>query len=353
MLRYLGTTIFFIAFTGILCGQRFVYDTLAVEFGSPSSPFPGIDIDTVTDIRKNDPAVIGIHETKKYLVIPVDRYVVLNNPLSCEIKGMFISDDKLRYDNILRFEIEEFDVFARKQFFITKYVAHANISLHSKSEDGRFNYVSNLLYETTVSPGGFMAKPKQGYQAVLDRWKTQFTVDIIQVSSCLQTGSVCRMPNLIEVPRSLRNNLVASMETSIWHDSWLVDGEIIFSRPESQKKFYRKAYGIRYRREQKLQSLEYSISNDQFNLRISDNFLLVLKSKLFFGLNLWTNEEYRERGFEDILLLDYSLGPVILFNPYYKRGVTFGTGVTGSGTFIYSEGFSVKPYITIQLGIKI
>jgi len=287
------------------------------------------------------------------MVIPVDRYVVLENPLSCEIMKMFVSDDELPDGNVLRLQINEFDVFSRKQMFRTKYVTHANISLLSKSEDGSCHHDGNLLYETTASPGGFMAKPKQGYQAVLDRWKEQFAGDMIQVSSCIQTGSVCQVQNLIGKSRSLRNNLIVNMETSIWHDSWLADGEIIFSRPESQRRFFRKAYGIRYRREHKLQSLEYSISNDQFNFRISDNFLLVLKSKLFFGFNLWTNEEFRGRGFEDIFLLDYSLGPGILFNPYYKRGITFGTGLTGSATFIYSEGFSVKPYITIQLGIKI
>jgi len=353
MLRYLCTTIIFIAFTGSLWGQRLIYDSLAVEFGSTGGPVPHVNIDTVMDARKNDPAVIGVHETNRYLVIPVDRYVVLDNPLSCEITGMFIIDDKSRHENVLRLEINEFDVFARRQFFMTKYVTHANISLLSGNEDDSFHHKGNLLYETTASPGGFMAKPKQGYQAVLDRWKDQFTEDMIQVSSCIQTGSVCRLPNLIDESHSLRNNLIISMETSIWHNSWLADGEIIFSRPESKRRFYRKAYCIRYRREERLQSLEYSISNDQFNFRISDNFSLVLKSKLFFGLNLWTDEEYRVRGFEDIFILDYSLGPGILFNPYYKRGITFGTGLTGSATFIYSEGFSVKPYISIQLGIKI
>jgi hypothetical protein len=353
MSRYLFTTIIFIVFTGSLWGQRLIYDSLAVEFGSPGRPVHCINIDTVTDDRKTNPAIIGVNEINRYMVIPVDRYVVLENTLSHEIMRMFVSDDKSRGGNVLRLEINEFDVFARKQMFRKKYVTYANISLLSKSKDGNFHHEGNLLYETTASPGGFMAKPKQGYQAVLDRWKDQFTEDMIQVSSCIQTGSFCQIPNLIDESRSLRDNLIVSTEISIWNDSWLADGEIIFSRPESQRRFFRKAYGLRYRREHKLQSLEYSISNDQFNFRISDNFLLTLKSKLFFGLNLWTSEEFRGHGFEDIFLLDYSLGPGILFNPYYKRGIVFGTGLTGSVTFIYSEGFSVKPYITIQLGIKI
>jgi len=353
MLRYLCTCAVFISLTGNLLGQRLIYDSLVVGFGSPGRPVHGIHIDTVTDVRKIDPAVIGVNEIKRYLVIPVDRYVLLENPLSYEIMRMFVSDDKLADGNVLRLKIDEFDVFPRKQMFRTKYVTHINISLFSKSEDGSFHHEGHLLYETTALTGGFMAKPKQGYQAVLDRWKEQFAGDMIQVSSCIQAGSVCGLSNLVDESCSFRNNLIVSTEASLWYDSWLVDGEIIFSRPESQKRFYRKAYCIRYRREHEFQSLEYSISNDQFNFRISDHFLLVVKSKLFFGFNLWTGEEYRERGFEDIFLLDYSLGPGILFNPYYKRGITFGTGLAGSITFIYSEGFSVKPYMTLQLGIKI
>jgi hypothetical protein len=330
-----------------------IYDSLTINFGTPRVPAYGVNIDTIVDARGINSLFIGVHETTKYLYIPVDRYVAISKPLPQELKGIFsIADDDFQVDKY-KLLINEFDVSIRKQFFTKKYIAHVNITLFSINKKGDHEKLGYLLYETTSSPKGFMPDAKMGYEVVLDSWKERFVADMVKLSACPQADINCRLPNLINESQSLRKNLLINIETAIWHDAWLTDGEIIFSRPESQSRFYRNAFCIRYRNEEKFQSYESSLANDQLNFRLSNNFVFTIKSKLFLGINLWSDTEYQDRGFEDVLLLDYSLGQYLLINPYYRKGITGGVGIMGSATYIYSEGFSLKPFLTLQLGIKL
>ncbi len=330
-----------------------IYDSLTISFGTPRVPVYGVKIDTIIDARNINPIFIGVHEATRYLYIPVDRYVAISKPLAIELKEFFsLADYDFKVDEF-KLLINEFDVGTQKQFFSKKYITLVDISVLSRNEKGDYEKLGHLIYEIATSPKGFMPDPKMGYDVVLDSWKDRFAADMIKLSSCPQSEYNCRLPNLINESQSLKKNLLVNLETALWLDTWLVDGEIIFSRPESQSRFYRHAFCIRYRNEEKFQSYESSLANDQLNFRLSEHFVFTIKSKLFLGINLWSDTEYQDRGFEDVLLLDYSLGQYFLFNHYYRKGITGGIGVMGSATYIYSEGFSVKPFLTLQLGIKL
>ena len=113
-------------------------------------------------------------------------------------------------------------------------------------------------------------------------------------------------------------------EFAISNNSWIVDGEILFSHPEGQRKFYRKASLMRYRYSKEYQSLETAFNNKQFHFRLNNSFLFSLKSKIFMGINLWSESEYKKHGLEDLLLVNLSMSQIITYNPFYKRGFICG-----------------------------
>ena len=78
-----------------------------------------------------------------------------------------------------------------------------------------------------------------------------------------------------------------------------------------------------------------------------------MKSKMFFGVNRWNENEYSKHGLEDLFLLDYSLSQHITMNRFYKKGITLGLGIMEDLTYIYSQNLSFKPYFVVQAGFKL
>lgn len=350
MSRYLKLTLISIFLSLNAWGQRMVYDSLKVNFGNNNNQAFGVCINELTDKRNSNPNFIGVFESNKYLFVPVDKYIALDKSLIDNLRLMFSENQDYEPLNCFNIEVKEFVLSTRNQFFTKKYVVHSILSVSQLQTDNQNKAIGHLIYEVSVSKRG---KSKIGFEAALESWKEKFTYDMIKLSVCPRNDSLCLVPNLVSPSYSIRKQLMVGLESSFWIDTWLLDAELFFSKPESEKRFFRKAYGFRYRKQDKFQSFESIISNDQYHIRLSKYFTTVTKSKLYLGLNLWNDEEYSSRGFEDVFLLDYSMGQSLIFNPYYKRGITASLGIMGSLTYIYSEGVSAKPFILFQIGFKI
>ena len=330
-----------------------VYDSLQISFGATSDISISLNLEAVNDERGEKPHFIGVFEIKKYLFVPVDKYITIERPIGQEISNLFEVEPYHANRKVYKLTIREFDLGIRSQLFSKRFFANVNIGVFEKGVDGSFQQTGILLYENAVSPKGGSSKVKQGYEALLDEWKRQFSSDMLKVAMCPQLQEGCEVTNFIAPSFSTRNNLLLNAESYFWVDSWLVDGEIIFSRPEALKRFYRRAYCLRYRKDPKFQSFESSISNDQYYIRLNRNFVLVTKSKLYFGINLWNEDEYKGKGFEDVFIFDYSIGQSINFNPYFSKGFTGSIGLMGNVTYIYSEFFTIRPFLSLQVGIKL
>jgi hypothetical protein len=345
MYRYLAIFLIILLPNASLFGQKMVYDSVLIEFGFIKNLKINAYADTVLDKRSTKPASIGVYEKVKYLFIPVDKYVMLYQPLSGEIKNLFSNDS----DSIkkIKLEIRQFDVNTRKRDFLsTSYICNAAISVYSLSNN-KENFEGTFLYENEVAK---TRKSDVGYEAAIDDWKIKFIEDMQKILNCNDT---CKIYNFRKEPNAWRKNMLVNSEFAVGPGSWLIDAEIVFSRPESEKKFYREGSCLRLRKEKKYESFETSLKNKQTFIRLNDNYLFVMKTKTFLGLNRWNANEYKKHGLEDVFLLDISLSQQIMYNKFYKRSITAGLGIMEDVTYLYSENFKFHPYLLIQLGIKL
>lgn len=312
-----------------------------------------MDVDTVIDLRAQKLHFIGVYETTRYFFIPVDRYVSVKQPLSVEIQNLFAYPGEQSHNKRFSLTLQEFEVLTQSQFFQKKYLTRTLIGVYTTDRQGHSEHLGNLLYDVSVSGKRPIKDGSSGFVASLDSWKRLFSADMLKLAHCPQEEEYCRLPNFFAPQQPIAHNIIANAEASVWKNTLLVDGELVFSRMENQRRFHRKTYGIRYRHESKFQSFEWSLANDQLNYRFSKHFMLTLKSRLFMGINRWNEEEFRQRNFLDIFIFDYSLGQQIVFNPFLKRGVVGGIGVMGDVSYIYSEGLSIIPLLTVHLGLKL
>lgn len=339
--------------SNVLLGQSKYYDSLVIEFGKSKINSINLFVDTVIDVRNSNRNCLGVWENKRYVFVPVDNFLLIQKPLATEIKGMFLKSSNKLTRSKHRLEIDEFNVFSTEKFFSKSFTCNASVSIFSLKEDNKYYYSGTLMYETTSKSRVKNKNIGSGYEDILDKWKINFMLDINKISACNAIDSLGAIPNYKRFSFPIKLNLYANLESFIGLKSWLLDGEIVFSRPETEKKFYRHGYSIRYRKDEKYESFESSGLNSHKNIRISDKMVLVLKKKLFFGLNRWIESEYRKHGLEDIFILDFSFSQGITFNQLSKKGITVGFGLMENVTYIYSENLSFRPYMLVQLGIKL
>ena len=336
----------------LIYGQKFVSDSLVVEFGKNDLQKINATVDTVVDQRNLSPNCIAITERSKYFNIPIDYRILTSKPLYAGIKEMFLNKPNSLAHTNYRLEIKEFSINAEPGFFKNTYKCNSIISVYSV-ENQKNKFLGTLLYEDQTAVKKDKKQPQKEYEACIDSWKAGFINDMYSIIFLSLADSTIPLKNLIKVQSDFRKNMIISSDVAIGLDSWLVDGEITFSRPEPQPQFSRKGNILRYRHEKKYESLEFSVSNKQYNYRLNDKFLFVLKPKLFWGLNCWNNNEYSKHGLQDIFLLDFSINPSIIYNPFYKRGIICGMGAIADATYIYSEHVKIKPYVVFHLGIKL
>ena len=342
----------FIVLSFSVYGQKFVSDSLVVEFGKSDLQKINATVDTIIDKRNLKPNCIAITERKKYYNVPIDYRILTSKSLNVEFKEMFSNKTDSTTDTKYRLEIKEFNIIAEPKFLKNNYTCNSIISVYSVKNNIN-TYKGTLVYETRNAVKKNKKQPQKEYETFIDFWKIGFATDMNAIVLHSPGDSTFSLPNFIKQQSDFRKNLIISSDVAIGSDSWIVDGEIMFSRPQPQKQFYRQGNILRYRNEKKYESLEFSIVNKQYNYWLNNNFTFVLKPKLFWGLNCWNNNEYSKHGLQDIFLFDFSVTQNILYNPIYKRGIICGLGIMESATWIYSEQVKFKPYMMFQIGIKL
>ena len=330
-------------------GQKFIRDSLVVEFGRSDLHRINASIDTVIDLRNLKPNCISISERIKYYHVPIDYLILTSKPLHIGIKEMF-SDKANTGANKYRLDIKEFTIRSVLKSSKNHFSCNSVISVYSASPQ-ESSYIGTLIYETSDVLKRNKKQPQKEYEAFIELWKAQFSSDMNAIAT-QAPGPTYSPPNLIRKQSGFRKNMIISTDVAIGTDSWVVDGEIMFSRPEPQARFVRQGSILRYRHEKTYESLEFPISNRQYNYRLNNNFVFVLKPKLFWGLNHWNNDEYAKHGLLDLFILDCSATQNILYNPFYKKSIICGLGVMENATYIYSEQLRFKPYAVFQVGIK-
>jgi hypothetical protein len=336
-----------------LSGQKMVYDSLVINFGNCDVTQINARVDTIRDLRIMPHNCVAINEMTKYAFIPVDNLVITKKLLSKEIANLFYQKPEPNFVNKYQLEINEFIINTKKELFKTSYTCNVAISVYSIDTSMNRHFSGILLYENNASYSPRKKNLKLGYEKIIDTWKTQFISDFKKINSCYGVDPNCQLSNYRNELHAAKKNMLINTETIIGANSWLVDGEIIFSRPEAQKSFFRQAYSLRYRNEKKYEAFETSLYNNQNYQRVSDAFLFALKSKFFIGINRWKENEYKNHGLEDVLLLDFSFSQNIVWNRLFKNGITLGIGVMENLTYIYSNDFTFKPYAVVQFGVKL
>ena len=140
---------------------------------------------------------------------------------------------------------------------------------------------------------------------------------------------------------------------SITNRAFLAEGEMMFSHRESKPLFKRAPYSIRYRKDDKFESLELGRGGDIINRRINDYWLAQARFNVYFGFNKWKNPRDDNHELWDLFILDYAFNQGIHFDKRNKSGLVMGIGLTEGIYYNYFSGIRLEFGGYVSFGIKL
>lgn len=327
----------------IASGQKLVLDTLVVPLRFPPLAAPLCRIDSVRDLRNvDDPALLDYGETTQYVFVPVDQKILADRPVCDVIADAFgaASSDSAK---TVWLGLRHFD-FSQQKHFLFQRNAHLYASVWLYKDSTR--PAGELIYDCTISRWMKGFKSKERFQILFEDFLHQLDGDLSQ-----------NMNRSIHYRPCSESNpwmqLFADGDFVLLPHGWMIDGSLDFIYPEAQNTFIRSPGMLRYRSEKRFESIEWGMACDRASKRIDPNWTFRGDSQLFWGLNRWKDSKTIQHELWDVLIVDYSLGAGVHFQPKIGRGPVFGFGVQVSVNYVYSLDVRFQAGVFIQIGMQL
>ena len=337
-----------------LFGQKLIQDTLFVSF--PPLVRERVShavVDSIIDLRDEEPRVIGMYEVNKYLFVPVDLLICTKKSLTDEIAERLRLNGHNKDPLNLRLAIDNFWLTKKTNSWIyPHYQLNASIQIYQRSPSGDFAHLGELLYETVSRKPFWGDKLKKGFEKVVANWHREFIEDLTIVSKNVRPITLENFRRGIYIGK--RTHLFSGGDVVVATRGWIFDGAVFFSHREARKQFFRSGgYNLRYRNSKDFESIGFGLTIDYLFHRINSYMVFRGKSQLMFGLNRWKDIDRKDHKLYDILILDYSLSQSLIYNPLDRRGFLFGIGLQENVYYIYSKGIEFQLGLLVHLGLKL
>lgn len=337
--------------------QTLIRDSIVLEIEPrlPEHTLSHFQVDSVVDLRNvHNPRLLGIKGTKQLIIVPVDLEILTEVPLAELVKNAF-TVSRASEGQSLTLALHNFELSSRSGFpFRNRYTIHARVTVTSRSDVQRPPSKGELVFDSNMKTGMFKDSPKKGYELAFAKWLTELRRSLIDAVGYMHDDSK-------EPPYNYRSavmdhpwmQLNASGCVSLLNEGYLIDGSLYFVYPETRQTFLEHAGTIRYRHQDRFDSIEFGLANLVMNHRISRRTMVQFRSNLFFGFNRWQDMGTVKHKLQDVLIADLSLSESIHYYPQHVRTPVLGLGLLQGVRYIHSPGFRIEYGILFHIGIRL
>lgn len=328
-----------------LFSQKLVRDSLILDIPVSERSLSASDMLSVTDLRENArPRRVAIDEITRYSLIPVDREILLNTPLTDLVsRSLRFAEEPLP----IVLGIRKLDLSTRSHMlFFKQYRLNAMISV---SDSGSSRESGVLLYDTRKTRFFIGSSLKTGYEAVLSQWMDALQNDMDAFNPAHAPPYHYRTGAFTEPWM----RLAAASDLILTSGGFLIDAQLCFKTPETRRLFWESTGLLRYRHEKTFESIEWGFVNQTLAYRWHPSWLFLIRTHLLFGINRWKNMKIVEHQLQDALIADGSLVQTIRFQPRDQRTVVFGLGLYQDVYYVYASGFCFQAGVTFSVGVRL
>jgi hypothetical protein len=326
----------------VISAQVIVTDTVRVRF-VPDSVIPtNYFWNSVTDNRGGNLKLVGYSEKKKYVLLPVDQELCVQNNLS-EIIGnnkyaKFSSDT-------FALEIEYFIIEPYNGRFINPHVLYADMPIF-KIKNGEKQQLGVITYNFEYKPINSKLKIPQASEQVLANWHRQFKIDMISVVDYANTGM--NKPDILltsEQHKPYYFNIILNSSAGI--NFWQIEGELAFTRPETSISRWFTGSFLRYQNTPEFEMVGFGKKAEHYSMRLSDKTAFDFSTNMVLGLNKWRN--IKEIKLWQIMQISASSTQSFNFEKKNQSGWLLKAGLYENLYYIVQKplGFQFGPYLAV------
>ncbi|MBN1186747.1 MAG: hypothetical protein JXB49_31000 [Bacteroidales bacterium] len=342
--KYQLTLLLTLIFSIRLYSQNITTDTIFIDF-TPDSLIPvNFCFKNITDNRKINEKALGYSQKKKYILIPVEQAICLNKPLNKSL----LTKSGTSCKNELNLEIDQFHIEHYDGFLLKQHILIANFPVYKCSTDSS-QFLGTLAYNFEHQPRNKKASQTAVYEELLPLWHQQFKLDMLQVSTFAQTGND-KPENLLtqEFKRPKYFNIITSGVISI--DFWQLDGEIYFSRPETNSTHWFLSKMVRYQSASDFELFAMGRKAEHYYKRFNENWNFDINSNFLIGFVKWRNPD--EIKLYQLLQLSLSSYQNIVYEPLNRNGLIFKFGVFENMYYMVEYPLGFQLGLSLSCGYK-
>jgi len=288
----------------------FVADTLVIPFSIDSSQSDSKSLLTVVDKRENFGIFLGIEEIKRWQIIPVDQYLVLEESLSVFLGKYLTSEIGLFEQSLV---IDNLTIWEDSRPLFLKGRVLNGYSL-LVNNDGRI--IKDWQWEFRIKKIKKEKKETEIGRLLINWMEAQKSA--LRISSV--TGTI--------FPFRYRRQFVLWMDWIFFQDGYIVDGRLSLDFPTDQMDSYiRSVPGIYYRKSSLHESIAIGGKDQQLYKRFNQNWIGRLDFTFRIGANSFNPSKFDYLDWWNLLMVNMGFTTSLEYRPVYLKGVFAGIGL--------------------------
>jgi hypothetical protein len=335
--------IIFLINSRLIFSQYLVSDTVFIKFRYDTIIPVKTKIDSILDKRNTNNRHISYTTKKKLLFIPIDQEICLQNPLSTCLENSLLTTNPT-FDT-LSIIIHHFNIDKFNGRFNSYYVLEADLSIvKNKTIKGFLTYNYKYVPKNKKEPKSIICE-----NALLN-WNTQFKLDLLSTTYYLNNNEADKPGVFLAETYKRPSFLNVTVGTVIGLDFWQIDGEIYFTRPETNESRLFRAGIIRYQNTPELEMIGFGKKSEHFYKRFNPNFALDVCSNFLIGINKWKNTESIK--LQQVFQFSLSSNQSISFDRMNKSGWLLKAGLFENAFYIIEKPIKLQIGMYISTGYK-
>ena len=321
---------------GIVETQELIADTLHIplEFSGESSPVrSGVQ---VVDLRRYGPRVLDIHQTSRYLIIPVDQFLIVPDSLKNIFQRFLQMPASVNRGSL---QINHLDLWHDSDpLFAPGWMLNAETRLIDSSG----NLVSLWQWELKRNAGRKEDLPRT-VTALMQRL-------LVEQQTALSAGKYYN-PAII---RPYRRTLNLWFDTILYSEGYAVDARLSLYYPADQQESYlRGIRGVYYRNSPERQSIALGGNDLQWFHRLTDTWLARLNGTFRIGFNQFNPNRYDYVDWYNLFLVNIGFAQTVEWRPRYFKGFYAGLGLHQSVNLLPDIVPRFEPGVLLTLGVRL
>lgn len=265
----------------------------------------------VVDRRPLPPNILGIQQTKKYQIFPVDQYLALRAPVAAQLAQVMQHHDVTK-EGIL--------VIEYLQLWYDNHPAFASgykLNGYSRLVDSIGNTLRDWQWELFQRPGK-KQKAADCYNLLYNQWLGEQTIALKQPT----------FKNDAPSPYRYRRQLMTWLDWILFADGYALNAHLTLDYPSDQlSHFVRGSPGIYYRRSSRHESIAIGGKDQRWYWRLHSDWLVQVYCSYRLGFNNFNARYFSYVDIWNIMLINLSGGIGLEYRPMYHRGLFFGVGL--------------------------